>query len=167
MSLTHWKKLTNPLYLGTYSTEDGRDLILTISAVRQETVIGADGKKEDCTVAYFSDAEKPMILNSTNCKQIAKLAGTPYIEKWAGVKIQVGIEKVKAFGDVVEALRVRKFPPKAILIKCESCQGEVVAANNMSAEQLAAYTMKKYKKKLCAACATSIAAKQVEEGAKE
>ena len=172
MNLTHWKKLTNPNYLGAYSIEDGKDLILTISAVRQEEVIGTDGKKEECMVCYFSDAGKPMILNTTNAKQIQKLFGTPYIEQWAGRKIQIGVEKVKAFGDVVEALRVRTFPPKAILIKCESCQGEVVAANNMSAEQLAAYTMKKYKKKLCAACATAVAAgqaepKQVEEGAKE
>jgi hypothetical protein len=162
MSLTHWKKLTNPNYLGAYSIENGKDLILTIGKVTQEEVIGSDGKKEDCTVAYFSDADKPMILNSTNCKQIAKLAGSPYIEKWSGLKIQVGVEKVKAFGDVVEALRVRKFPPKAVSIKCESCQGDIVAANSMSAEQLAAYTMKKYQKKLCADCATAIAAGQAE-----
>ena len=47
--MTHWKKLTNPDYLGAYSIEDGKDLILTIAYVRQEKVIGTDGKKEDCT----------------------------------------------------------------------------------------------------------------------
>lgn len=157
MSLTHWKKLSNPNYLGAYSIENGQDLILTISTVRQEEVMGADGKKEDCIVCYFSDADKPMILNATNAKQIQKLTKTPYIEKWSGHKIQIGIEKVKAFGDVVEALRVRKFPPKSVDIKCESCGKNVTPANNMSAEQLAAYTSKKYQKKLCAACATSVA----------
>lgn len=157
MTLTHWKKLSNPNYLGAYSIEDGKDMILTISNVRQEEVIGSDGKKEDCIVCYFSDADKPMILNATNCKQIAKLAGTPYIEKWVGLKIQVGIEKVKAFGDVVEALRVRKFAPQAAIIKCETCGQNITAANNMSAEQLAAYTAKKYGAKLCAACATKAA----------
>ena len=177
MPLTHWKKLSNPNYLGAYSIENGKDLILTISLVRQEEVIGADGKKEECIICYFSDADKPMILNATNAKMIQKLLKTPYIEQWAGHKIQIGIEKVKAFGDVVEALRVRKFLPKAVLIKCESCQGDIVAANSMSAEQLAAYTMKKYKQKLCAACATKVAKgqtelkqgepDQVEEGAKE
>ena len=152
--MTHWKKLTNPLYLGAYSIEDGRDLILTISNVREEPVMGTDGKKEDCIVAYFSDADKPMILNSTNCKMIQKLAGTPYIEKWVGLKIQVGVEKVKAFGDVVEALRVRKFPPKTVSIRCTKCGKDIISANGMSAEQLATYTEKKYGSKLCAACAT-------------
>ena len=35
MRLTHWKKLSNPNYLGAYSIEDNKDLILTISKVRQ------------------------------------------------------------------------------------------------------------------------------------
>lgn len=160
MSLTHWKQLANYNYLGAYSIEGGKDLILTISNVRQEEVIGGDGKKEDCIVCYFADADKPMILNATNAKMIQKLLKTPYIEEWAGHKIQIGIEKVKAFGDVVEALRVRKFLPKAESIKCESCKKDIVAANGMSAEQLAAYTASKYKKKLCAPCATKAAAQQ-------
>ena len=116
MRLTHWKKLSNPNYLGAYSIEDNKDLILTISKVQQETVTGPDGKKDECIVCYFSESEKPMILNSTNAKQIQKLLNTPYIEKWIGHKIQIGIEKVRAFGDIVEALRVRKFLPKNIEI---------------------------------------------------
>lgn len=158
MALTHWKKLTNPDYLGAYSIEDGKDLVLTISAVRQEEVMGTDGKKEECIVCYFSDSAKPMILNATNAKQIQKLLNTPYIEQWAGHKVQIGVEKVKAFGDVVEALRVRKFLPKTVTIKCEVCQNAITPANNMNAEQLAAYTKKKYGKAMCATCATKAAA---------
>ena len=158
MGLTHWKKLSNPNYLGAYSIEDGKDLVLTISNVKQEQVIGTDGKKEDCIVCYFTDAPKPMILNATNAKQIQKLLGTPYIEQWAGHKIQIGVEKVKAFGDVVEALRVRKFLPKNTDIKCEECKQNIIAANGMSADQLATYTQTKYGKKLCATCARKHAA---------
>lgn len=165
MALTHWKKLSNPNYLGAYSIEDGKDLILTISAVRQEEVIGTDGKKEECIVCYFSDSPKPMILNSTNAKMIQKLLNTPYIEQWAGHKVQIGVEKVKAFGDVVEALRVRKFPPKAVSIKCESCGGDIIAANGMSPDQIAAYTGKKYGKKLCAVCAAKAAKEKTEQAA--
>ena len=169
MALTHWKKLSNPNYLGAYSIEDNKDLILTISAVRQEEVTGPDGKKEECIVCYFSDSEKPMILNSTNAKMIQKLLGTPYIEQWAGHKVQIGVEKVKAFGDVVEALRIRKFLPKTVSIKCESCKQDIVAANGMSAEQVASYTASKYGKKLCADCAKKLvaSAKRPEEPAQD
>ena len=53
MRLTHWKKLSNPNYLGAYSIEDNKDLILTISKVQQETVTGPDGKKTSASSAIF------------------------------------------------------------------------------------------------------------------
>lgn len=155
-ALTHWKKLVNPNYLGAYSIENGQDLILTIGTVKQEPVIGTDGKSEDCIVCYFTEPVKPMILNSTNAKQLQKLLGTPYIEQWSGHRIQVGIEKVKAFGEVVEALRVRRFLPKADKvksIKCELCGTEIAAFGKMSADEIAAYRQKRYGKVLCNDCA--------------
>lgn len=158
MAKTHWKKLTNPDYLGAYALDDGKDVILTISYVREEKVTGSDGKKDDCVVCHFSERVKPMILNSTNMKTITKLFGTPYIEDWSGRRIQIGIEKVKAFGDVVDALRVRKFIPAENVPKCESCGGEIQPRGNMDAASLAKYTAQKYGKALCAACATQLAA---------
>ncbi|MEE3475058.1 MAG: hypothetical protein VZQ79_06930 [Ruminococcus sp.] len=157
MAKTHWKKLTNPDYLGAYALDDGKDVILTISYVREEKVTGSDGKKDDCVVCHFSERVKPMILNSTNMKTITKLFGTPYIEDWSGRRIQIGIEKVKAFGDVVDALRVRKFIPAENVPKCESCGGEIQPRGNNSAEQIAAYTKKKYGQALGSACATRMA----------
>lgn len=154
--MTHWKKLTNPDYLGAYSIEDGRDLVLTIGSVGVEKVVGADGKKEDCVVCHWQEPQKPMILNATNMKMITKLLGTPFIEEWAGHKIQIGVEKVKAFGDVVDALRVRKQLPRVETIKCERCGKPVLAAFGMTAEQFAAYTTKKTGAALCASCAKAV-----------
>lgn len=155
--MTHWKKLTNPDYLGAYSIEDGQDLVLTIKSVGVEKVVGADGKKEDCVVCHWAENAKPMILNSTNMKMITKLLDTPYIENWAGHKIQIGVERVKAFGDVVDALRVRKSLPKDKTILCERCGKPIMAAFNMTAEQFAAYTKKNTGASVCAACAKQIA----------
>lgn len=155
--MTHWKKLTNPNYLGAYSIEDGKDLILTIGTVANETVVGTDGKKEECTVCHFLErGVKPMILNSTNMKMITKLLNTPYIEEWKGHKVQIGIEKVKAFGEIVEALRVRDRLPKVrteSLPKCEKCGGNIVSAKGMTPEEVAEYTKATYGQKLCGKCA--------------
>lgn len=157
---THWKKLTNPNYLGAYSIENGQDLILTIKYVQEEKVTGTDGKKDDCVVCHFMENAKPMILNATNMKTITKLYKTPYIEEWTGKKIQIGVEKVKAFGDVVEALRVRNklsnIQP-ATLPKCEKCGNDIQPLSSMTAEQVAAYTKSKYGHALCSACATKMA----------
>lgn len=156
--MTHWKKLTNPDYLGAYSIENGQELILTIGSVKNEVIVGADGKKEECTVCRFKEPNvKPMILNSTNMKMITKLFNTPYIEEWSGKQIQIGVDKVKAFGEVVEALRVRKILPAPKsdkpAPKCSDCSEPIQSAQGMSPEQMAEYTTKKYDRPLCAKCA--------------
>ena len=155
--MTHWRKLTNPNYLGTYALEDGKDIIGTIKVVKEETVQNAQGK-EDKPVLHFVEKDlKPMVLNSTNLKAIEKVAGSPFVEKWAGVRIQIGAEKVAAFGTVTDALRVREFKPTVIEIFCDECHGLVKPSNGMSADSLAAYTKAKYVKVLCADCAKKAA----------
>ena len=166
--LTHWKELMDSPYLGAYCLQPGQEIILTISKVGKESVIGADGKKEDCLVIHFAERDvKPMIVNATNAKAISKVADSPRVEHWVGKKIQVYIEKVKAFGDIVEALRVRKTAPKSIEIKCEACQSVITPANGMTPEQLAAYTKKKYGACLCAECAKKAAERAKSEKAAE
>jgi hypothetical protein len=114
-NLTHWKKLTNPDYIGAYALEPGQELILTIKSVGREMVMGADGKKEECIVAHFTEDVKPMILNATNAKMITQIYKTPYIEEWAGKKIQVYAADVRAFGQDLQALRIRPIVPKMAL----------------------------------------------------
>ena len=110
---THWKKIVNPDYLGAYALDPGDEPILTIRYVVEETVTSPGGAKENCTVAHFMEkGYKPMILNITNCKVIQALYDSPYIEDWAGKKIQLYVDKVNAFGTMVEALRIRPRIPK-------------------------------------------------------
>ena len=66
-----------------------------------------DGKDESCIVARIKGAKKPLILNKINCKLITKVLGTPYIEQWGGGKVILYVAKVKAFGEVVDAVRVK------------------------------------------------------------
>lgn len=152
--LTHWKKLTNPDYLGAYALEPGQDLIVTIKSVANEVVVGADGKKETCSVMRFKENVKPLVLNATNSKTITKLLKTPYIEEWAGRKIQLYVEKnVKAFGDVVDAIRVRQFLPVEKELICAFCGKKIEGYGNSTAETVAKHTLNKYGRMLCSECA--------------
>lgn len=106
---THWKKLNNPDYIGAYELMVGDDpieLTVEIVSVTNETVTGLNNRRDECIVARLK-GQKPMILNATNAKMIAKIADSPYIEDWAGVKITLYVAKVKAFGETVDALRVK------------------------------------------------------------
>lgn len=152
--MTHWKKLSNPDYLGAYAFEQGQEMTLTIASVKQEMVTGADGKSEECIVARFKENVKPMILNATNCKAISKLYKTPYIEEWAGKQVIIRVQQVKAFGDLVDALRIKpEIPAKAPEFKCGECGKVLKPYGNMNARALADYTRQNYGKVLCAECA--------------
>lgn len=108
---THWKQLTNPDYIGAYALEPGKDLTVQIQSVAKQMVKGSDGKEEECIVAQIK-GQKPMILNATNCKTITKLTGTPYVEEWKGVKVTLYTAQIKAFGEVMDALRIRPTKPE-------------------------------------------------------
>jgi len=109
---THWKKLNNPNFIGAYELMGVTDeLTVKITKVIKESVKNMNGGDEDCTVAYLEN-QKPMILNATNCKTIAKIYNTPYIEDWAGLKITLIVQQVKAFGDIVDALRIKQAIPQ-------------------------------------------------------
>jgi ribosomal protein L34E len=167
---THWKKLSNPDYIGAYALEPDKDMILTIRNIKNEVVKGPDGKKEECTVAHFKENVKPMIINATNAKTIEKIYGTPFVEDWLGRKIQIFSDRVKAFGDYVDALRIRPFIPEQteISTKCADCGKDIQSFDTgkgvMSPEQMAQYTYRKYGKSICAECAQK--AKEAEEARK-
>jgi hypothetical protein len=105
-NLTHWKKLTNPNYIGSEILQPSQELKLTIEKVVKENVKTVEGNQE-CIVAYFKGGTKGMILNKTNMKIITKVLETPYIEQWIGKTITIYAAKVKAFGEMIDALRVK------------------------------------------------------------
>ncbi len=111
---THWKKEFNYDYLGGYSLPQGKDVVLTIVKTGRVMVKGVNGKEENCFVCYFkekADWVKPMILNRTNCKTLEKLTSSPYTEDWKDISIQIGTQRISAFGDSVDALRIRPTLP--------------------------------------------------------
>lgn len=109
---THWRKNFNPDYLGSWDLLDGEshpEMNVIITKISREEVIGQDGKKELCVVARLKNC-KPMILNATNHRRLAKLFQTPYIEDWVGKSFIVYVEQIKAFGENHDALRVKQNP---------------------------------------------------------
>jgi len=111
---THFKKLRNPAYLGSWDLQNEQDtyspLTLTIAGVTKETVHDGQGGSEECTVLKFT-THKPMVANSTNLKALAKALCSPFIEDWKGKRITIEVKKIKAFGEFHDALRVSATAP--------------------------------------------------------
>lgn len=154
---THWKKLTNPNYLGAYAFNQGEEKTGTIDHVVAEQVTNPNepDKKEECIVCYFKEKDlKPLILNKTNCKAITKLYNTPFIENWAGKKITMCVRQVKAFGDITDAVRIKSkvSSQKSQEIKCEGCGQIIKGFDKYGPEQVAQISKNKYGKCLCVEC---------------
>ena len=108
----HWKKATNPKFLGAWDLEDGSTPVVKIQKVTEEEVMNLDGKKEPCIIMYFEGC-KPMILNKTNIKSISKSVGSSKFEDWIGNEVTLFTCQVKAFGDTVDAIRIKPTKPKS------------------------------------------------------
>jgi len=106
---THWKKAFNKEYLGSHDLEG--DLVATIDHVEVRKIKGGDGSEESRNVAIFKGNVKPMILNVTSCKQIATFANSKFIEDWNNLPITIYVATVQAFGEQVEALRIKGKQP--------------------------------------------------------
>lgn len=155
-----------PGFLGAWDLVDlpNKEVVLTIDFIRDEEAVAA-GQKETVTAIHWTDkAYKPMVANVTNKKMLCKLYKTTDTEKLKGKSVIIGIEKVRAFGDVYDALRIRPRIPKveahatenAQTIKCEECNKVIVATAQMSAEQVAAYNKQRFGKCLCVECAKAL-----------
>ena len=150
---THWKKTTNPNYLGSWDFQPGEIKVLTIKNVVIDKVFNQqENKEKECTVAHFTEKEKPLILNKTNMKTITKLYGSPYIEDWSNKKIALHTEKVKAFGKIEDAVRVKSELPKTETVKCHDCGKDIAPFKNYTAQQIAGMSTEKYGVPVCVAC---------------
>ena len=157
---THWKKVvSDPNFIGEGDFQEGEEKVLTIERVNQaETVTTAEGKSKKAVVHWREPGNKPMILNVARSKNIEKVAGSGYFEDWPGVQVQLYIEHgIKAFGEVVSAVRVRPYKPRVKaqepIQKCADCNKEISPAMGKDARWVAAYTTKNYGVALCADCA--------------
>lgn len=107
----HWKNYLDKDYLGSHNLEAGEEILLTIEKFEgEEQVKTQDGTKEK-QVLYFKEDVPKMIMNVTNGTTLSNLYGS-HPDQWVGKQIQVYSAKVRAFGKMQDALRIRDFVPK-------------------------------------------------------
>ena len=161
MGKTHWRKVvSDPTYLGEADFDENEEKVVTIKSVSPAVTIKTNEGSSKKAVVYFEENVKPMILNVAKSKSITKVAGSPYFEDWAGVAIQLYIDpNVKAFGEVVSAVRVRpRKPITKRYVKCADCGKDIRDAAGKGADYIAQGTKKTYGVSLCWECAGKRAA---------
>lgn len=90
----------------------GRDVTVTIKAVRGQIVEGEGNRKNKRPVLEFANASKPMVLNKTNAKILIQLYGADYT-KWAGKRVTLYPTTTSMAGATVDCIRIRPRKPGA------------------------------------------------------
>lgn len=139
-------------FLGGWTFEDG-DKTLTIKSVAEEEMYDAEsGGKKKALAMRFEELELPMVLNVTNSETIAAVVGSDRIADWIGKRIIVGTSKVKAFGKIHDAIRVRPEKPDDATYICEDCGNMIASAAGKSPSQLAEISKRNTGRVLCLNC---------------
>jgi len=116
---THYRKVFKSDHLSSFDLEDfienGVNLEFTIKHVKQFESTKVAGKSIAANIAYFVEPVKPMVLNATNSKIVAKLADSSFLEDWNNIPVELYILKNIQFGkERVTGIRIKEEPPKAI-----------------------------------------------------
>ena len=111
-SKRHWKAESEPNYFGTFNFgEDRKDIIDEVLRIEKRELTGSEGAAQNKLVAVLRYG-LPLVLNVSNSKTMEKITGSPYLEDWEGVWIQLYITKVKAFGGgKTDGVRIRSAIP--------------------------------------------------------
>ena len=101
-----YRKYIPGRFLAADDLPPGREVTLTIAGASLETIEDPAQRGKQLLALHFEETEKLLGLNKTNAAAIARLTGTPEVEKWAGHKVTIHREEVQAFGQKVPAVRV-------------------------------------------------------------
>lgn len=107
----HWRQLVNTDYIGSWDLNG--DTAVTIQSVTNKIAKNPEGKEELVITIQLAEFKKPWICNRVNAKSISKALGSSNPSDWKGRQVTLYSTQVKAFGDVVDAIRVRQVAPSA------------------------------------------------------
>lgn len=98
-------------YLKQSDVDD--DINVTVQGLKRVNVARDDEDPDYKWVCKFNEFEKPMVLNATNIKRMAKALGDD-TDDWTGNQVTLYVDPDIEFGgNVVGGLRVRAIKSKA------------------------------------------------------
>lgn len=90
---------------------DNGEVIATIKDVQLESLKSRERGEESKPVMYFKELPKGLIVNKTNWGICAKLFNSDDSDDWTGERVALVKVDVDAFGDVVQAIRIKSQKP--------------------------------------------------------
>lgn len=163
--LNTWEKIIDPDHLGSELIGSvGAEKVVTIKDIGMSECYDEKLQKKVNKVTLFLEETKPLVLNKTNARTLKKLfspdSDTP--EACIGHQIKLVVESVKAFGKVVDAIRIKEYTEQ----KCEECGAVLKPASGKTVAELIEISKRNTNKILCVKCMQEYKKKQEGEQSK-
>jgi len=114
--LKHYRYGGKLTHIGCEVLPSGKDINVVIDRIAWVEKEQINGEIKPAWIAYFKQNPYftlPMVLNATNKKRLARLAGTPYLETVKNLPVTLCQEMDKAIGGGKDwALRISQIAPK-------------------------------------------------------
>ena len=107
--MPHYKSFFDRDYIYAFDL-NGKEHTVTIDRVTAGELTSVGGRKTKKPLLYFKGRNKPLALNSTNAKIIAKMYGTD-VNGWTEKGIIIYPTITQMAGEDVDCIRVRPYLP--------------------------------------------------------
>jgi hypothetical protein len=88
------------------ATDIDDELEVQVRHISKEILTGKDGQEEKF-VMWFQGLQKGLVLNKTNALKMGEIFGADDYREWANQRIVLYSTQVEAFGETVQAVRIR------------------------------------------------------------
>lgn len=161
-------------YMGAEDIDPEAEPVLTIKNIYNGDVTLSRGKENKDFIVFAENSVpgiknvRPLIINSTNRKTLRKLFKSVTASSLEGKKIQLYLEhnvRDPSTGDKVDGIRIRSRIPTAQRtepIICADCGQPISALGTYSADDIANINLKRYGRKICAACSKKLSEQKPE-----
>ena len=146
-----WEKIIDPNFISAELIgEAGAEKVVTIKDIDFAECYDEKTKQKVQKQSVFFEECKPLVLNKTNSKKLKKLFSPNSDEprEAIGHKVVLKVERIKAFGKEVDAIRIQEYSEE----KCPICGKAILPYAGKSVAQIKEISQRNLGEIMCGEC---------------
>jgi hypothetical protein len=146
-----WEKIIDPNFLSAEIIgEAGAEKVVTIKDIDFAECYDEKTKQKVQKQSVFFEETKPLVLNKTNSKKLKKLfsPNSDNPRDAIGHKVVLKVERIKAFGKEVDAIRIQEYSEE----KCTICGKAILPYAGKSVAQIKEISQRNLGEIMCGEC---------------
>lgn len=145
--VSDWIKVVDPRYLsGELIGTVGSEMVVTIKDIDLSECFDSRTNETTEKMTLFFEETKPLVLNKTNAKALARLFDSPADS--VGRKVLLKVEQIVAFGKQTLCIRIYEYSEET----CPECGQPILPYARKSVKEIKEISKRNLGKVMCANC---------------